>query len=80
VLLLHRLSGATQLRSIAVDGSSAAFPAQPIVVADSVDALLSSPVDGEGAYGVFGTQMRGLTGDTRDSVLDGPVTSLGFVG
>ena len=80
VLLLHRLSGATQLRPTAVDGSSAAFPAQPIVVADSVDALLSSPVDGQGAYGVFGTQMRGLTGDTRDSVLDGPVTSLGFVG
>jgi hypothetical protein len=80
VLLLHRLSGATQLRANSVDGSSAAFPAQPIVVADSVDALLSSPVDGQGAYGVFGTQMRGLTGDTRDSVLDGPVTSLGFVG
>lgn len=80
VFLLHRLSGATQLRPTAVDGSSAAFPAQPIVVADSVDAVLSSPVTGQGAYGVFGTQMRGLTGDTRDSVLDGPVTSLGFVG
>lgn len=80
VYLLHRLSGVTQLRPIAVDGSSAAFPEQPIVVADSVDALLSSPVADQGAYGVFGTQMRGLTGDSRDSVLDGPVTSLGFVG
>lgn len=80
VLVLHRLSGVTQLRPTAVDGSSAAFPAQPIVVADSVDALLSSPVNGQGAYGVFGTQMRGLTGDTRDSVLEGPVTSLGFTG
>jgi hypothetical protein len=80
ILLLHRLSGATQLRPTTVDGSSAAFPAQPIVVADSVDALLSSPVQGQGAYGVYGTQMRGLTGDTRDSVLDGPVTSLGFAG
>ena len=80
LLLLHRLSGVTQLRPISVDGSSAAFPDQPIVVADSVDALLSSPVSDQGAYGVFGTQMRGLTGDSRDSVLDGPVTSLGFVG
>jgi hypothetical protein len=80
ILLLHRLSGVTQLRALAVDGSSAAFPEQPIVVADSVDALLSSPVSEQGAYGLFGTQMRGLTGDSRDSVLDGPVTSLGFVG
>lgn len=80
VLLLHQLSEGTQLRSVAVDGSSAAFPDQPVIVADRVDALLSSPVAGQGAYGVFGTQMRGLTGDTRDSVLEGPVTSLGFAG
>jgi hypothetical protein len=80
VLMLHRLSGATQLRETSVDGSGAAFPAQPIVVSDDVDALLSSPVSGQGAYGVFGTRMRGLTGDTRDSVLDAPVTSLGFSG
>jgi hypothetical protein len=80
VLLLEQLSDATQLRTLVVDGSSAAFPDQPILVGDRVDALLSSPVAGQGAYGVFGTQMRGLTGDTRDSVLDGPVTSLGFAG
>jgi hypothetical protein len=80
VLMLHRLSGVTQLRSTVVDGSGAAFPSQPIVVADSVDALLSSPVASQGAYGVFGTRMRGLTGDTRDSVLDEPVTALGFTG
>ncbi|GAB7004202.1 MtrAB system accessory lipoprotein LpqB [Nocardioides sp. AN3] len=80
VQMLHRLSGVTQLREIAVDGSGAAFPAQSVVVADSVDAVVSSPVPAQGAYGVFGTTLRGLTGDTRDSVLDGPVTSLGFVG
>ncbi|SFB75256.1 Sporulation and spore germination [Nocardioides terrae] len=80
VWLLHHLTGATQVRAVAVDGSSAAFPAQPIIVADDVEALLSSPVADQGAYGVIGTQLRGLTGDTRDATLDGPVTALGFVG
>jgi hypothetical protein len=80
VWLLHRLSGATQVRAVTVDGSSAAFPDQPIIVADGVDALVGSPVPDQGAYGVTGTQLRGLTGDTRDAVLDSPVTSLGFAG
>ena len=80
VWLLHRLTGATQLRAVAVDGSSAAFPAQPIVVADDVDSLLSSPVPDQGTYGVIGNRLRGLTAETRDAVLDGQVGSLGFVG
>ncbi|MFT4288680.1 LpqB family beta-propeller domain-containing protein [Nocardioides sp.] len=80
VMALHQLSEAAQLRTVAVDGSSVAFPDSAPVVADQLDSLVGSPVASRGTYGLSGQSLVGLTADAQDATLDAPVTALGYVG
>ncbi|HEY0888854.1 MAG TPA: LpqB family beta-propeller domain-containing protein [Nocardioides sp.] len=83
VLVLHQLADTAQVRTVSVDGAvdgATGIPASSITVGEVVDALVSSPVPTQAAWGISGARLLGLVGDARDTTLGGPVVDLGYVG
>ena len=83
LLVLHRLAGSSQLRTIAVDGAPSGFPVTTLTLGEQADSVISSPEPTQGVWLLAGGRLIGVSGDARDANLTaagGPVIQLGFVG
>lgn len=80
VLLLHRFTTSSQIRTISVDGSGAGFPSSPITVGDLVDALVSSSPAALPQYVRSGQRLLALSPTARDATLADTLDELTYVG
>lgn len=79
VLLLHRFSASSQIRTISVDGSGTGFATSPITVGDVVDGLVSAP-EGASQYARSGQRLLGLSPSASDVTLVDTLADLTYVG
>lgn len=80
VLALQQLSGTALIHTLSVDGAVAGYPGATLTVGDRLKAMVTSPVAGNALYGVAGTDLITLSGESRDTAIGAGLTALGYVG
>lgn len=80
VLALQQLSGTALIHTLSVDGAVAGYPGATLTVGDRLKAMVTSPVPGNALYGVAGTDLITLSGESRDTAIGAGLTALGYVG